>query len=359
MTRAVHQLLPVFSYGDAIGGATVRTQRMLRKLGYRSEIFAGLIDRRFAGSAFPAADLLTPSALDPGDAVLYRLSVGSPLARTFESLPARRVLWFHNITPPEYFRQVSETVAYWTERGWNDLRRLAPRVDGVIADSSFNLREAQQAGGGADVPGWVVPIFDVARLRPRASHPTAPPTILFVGRVAPSKCHEDLIRAVAALRATGHPEARLTMLGTADDCKPYLTSLQRLIAQVDVGDAVALTGKRSTDAEVAAAYASATLFASASEHEGFCVPLLEAMAFGVPVVAHDAGAVAETIGGAGLVLDSKDPLVWAEAFGRVIDGGDLRQGLVAAGRHRLGDFDDGHSEARLREALHGLGLGGG
>ncbi|MFN2452479.1 MAG: group 1 glycosyl transferase, partial [Candidatus Dormibacteria bacterium] len=111
MTRAIHQLLPVFSYGDAIGGAALRTRALLRELGYRSEIFAGLVDPRLRRDGRPAAGLLERDAVGGDDAVIYHLSVGSPVAGVFAQVPCRRVLWFHNITPPEYYRTVNPGVA--------------------------------------------------------------------------------------------------------------------------------------------------------------------------------------------------------------------------------------------------------
>ncbi|GAC1337330.1 MAG: glycosyltransferase family 4 protein [Candidatus Dormibacteria bacterium] len=348
MARSIHQLLPVFSYGDAIGGATLRIRALLRELGYRSEIFAGLVDPRLRREGRSASHLLEPAAVRPDDAVIYHLSVGSPVTSLFEQVPCHRLMWFHNITPSSYYRVVNPTVAYWTERGEQELARLAPLMETVLAPSRFNLDEAIAAGAQR---GAVVPVFDVDRLRPRANTPTQPPTVLFVGRVAPNKRHETLIRALAVLRATTCPDARLRMVGSADDCKPYLDGLRLLVGRLGLTDAVDLRGQRASNEEVSKAYATASVYASASEHEGFCVPVLEAMAFGLPVVALAAGAVPETVGAAGLLLDTSDALVWAEALGRLIGDPALRASLAAAGRLRVGRFTESVVRSQLARAL--------
>jgi glycosyltransferase involved in cell wall biosynthesis len=342
----------VLAYGDAIGGAVLRTRAMLRRLGYRSEIFADLIDRRLGRRARPAAELA--GRVGPDDAVLYHLSIGSPVARLLEGCPGRRVIVYHNLTPPDFYRGTSPRVVYWLERGERELRRLVPLADLVIGDSTYNL-EAPLAMG-ARRHAVIPPPVDLRRLAPRPARPAHPPIVLFVGRIAPNKRQEELIRVLAALRATAVPDARLVLAGSADDAGGYLAGLRRHAERLGVAGAVDIAGRRVGDAELGAHYASASVFACASDHEGFCIPLLEAMAFSVPVVAHDAGAVPETLGGAGLLVDSRDPLVWAGVIGRMLADASLRERMVAAGRRRLADFSEAAITARLERELRGIGV---
>jgi len=349
---AVHQLLPVLSYGDAIGGAVLRMRAMLRGLGFRSTIYADLIDRRLSREARPADEL--PGALAREDALLYHLSIGSPLARLVEASPARRVIVYHNLTPPEFYRGTSPRVVYWLERGERELQRLAPLADLVVGDSTYNLEAPLAAGARRHTV--IPPPVDLGRLAPRPSAPALPPVVLFVGRIAPNKRQEELIRVIAAARATTLPEARLVLAGSADDTGGYLAGLHALADRLGVAGSVDIPGRRLSDAELGAQYAQASVFACASDHEGFCIPLLEAMAFSVPVVAHAAGAVPETLGGAGVLVESRDPLVWAELVGRVVGDGRLRGELAAAGRRRLAAFSEEAISARLAEALRGIGV---
>lgn len=348
----VHQLLPVFSPGDAIGGATRITQVMLRELGYRSEIYADVIDQRLQRRARPAVELLDD--LEPDDAVLYHLSIGSDLTSLLGRAVARRIVVYHNITPSRYYLNTSPRVVYWLERGRRDLATLAPRVDLLIADSQFNLDEAVAAGAQRGVV--IPPPVDLERLHPRPSAPAAPPEVLFVGRLAPNKSQHELIRVLAALRATHIPDARLVLAGTGDDTGPYEAALRRLAVNLGVADAIDIPARRLDDAALTRHYMNAAVFACSSEHEGFCMPLLEAMAFEVPIVAYDRAATPGTLRGAGLVLASRDPLLWAETLRRTIEDHELREQLITAGRHRLADFSHTLIRDQLAAALTSIGV---
>ncbi len=351
MTRAVHQLLPDFAFGDAIGAITLQTQAMLRGLGFESSIYADVIDERLRSAALPASRI--EADLRDGDAVIYHLSIGSRLARVVARLAVPRVILYHNITPPAYYRATSPRIAERLDAGRSELAMLVPRVDLCIGVSEFNTEEMRLLG--ARRAAVVPPLVDLSRLRPRVSVPASPPLLVFVSRVAPNKRHDDLIRALAALRATAHPDARLVIVGRFTDTEEYVASLRSLAVSLGVDDAVEWAG-RLDDTAVGDLYARASAYVCASEHEGFCVPLLEAMAFSVPVVAYAAGAVPDTLGGAGVLLRNKDPLVWAAVIDRVLRSAPLRAQLAAAGQRRLADFTESVVRRRLAEALCSIGI---
>lgn len=352
MTTAVHQLLPVYSVGDAISGAVGEMQKMLRTLGYRSEVYADLIDERH-GRRARTADRL-PGDLEPGDAVMYHLSIGSPLAQLMARLDARRIIVYHNITPSAFYRDTSPRVTYWLDRGREDLHRLAPVVDLCIGDSQYNLDDLD--GTVVRARAVLPPPVDLSRLAPRPSAPADPPMILFVGRLAPNKRHDQLLRVLAALRATGSPHARLVLAGAADDTGAYVAALRRLAERLGIADHVEVPAQRLTDADLGALYSRAAVFACASDHEGFCIPLLEAMAFSVPIVAHSAGAVPETLGDGGLIVRHHDPLVWAAVITRVLADEEVRRCLVGAAQRRLRDFAPAVVARRLGDLLTDLGI---
>jgi glycosyltransferase involved in cell wall biosynthesis len=219
--------------------------------------------------------------------------------------------------------------------------------------SAFNVEEMRLLG--ARRTAVVPPVADLRHLRLRPAQPSQPPLLIAVSRVAPNKRHDDLIRLLAALRATAQPQARLAIVGRFTDTEDYVDSLRTLASDLGVADAVEWTG-RLTDQQVGDLYARASVFVSASEHEGFSVPLLEAMAFDVPVVAYAAAAVPDTLDGAGVLLRHKDPLVWASVVDRVIRDPVLRSALVAAGRRRLRDFTPDQVRTRLADALASIGV---
>jgi glycosyltransferase involved in cell wall biosynthesis len=352
MTVAIHQLLPVFSDGDAIGTAVRRTRETLHRLGFESDTFAEVIDQTIAAEARPAQDLF--DVLRPGDTLLYHLSIGSPVASLVEHWHGKRVIVYHNITPTRYYAATNQRVAYWLDRGREELRRLVPIVDLVIGVSAFNAADAERAG--ARRVAVVPPPVDLARLRPRPSQPSTPPIVLVVGRMAPNKRHDTLLRALAALRATTIPDARMVFAGVAHDTETYRDRLITLADRLGVAAAVDFGGDRVSDRRLGDLYASAGVLATASEHEGFCVPLLEAMAFDVPIVASAEAAIPETVGDAGLLIDDRDPLVWAGAIHRAISDAALRGTLAVAGRRRLADFSDDAMQRRLATALAEAGI---
>jgi glycosyltransferase involved in cell wall biosynthesis len=351
VTRAVHQLLPDFAFGDAIGAITLQTRSMLRALGFESEIYAQVIDERLHDAARPAARI--EDELGKGDGVIYHMSIGSPLAACVARLPAPRVMLYHNITPPAYYQATNPRVAERLEAGRAELAMLVPRVELCIGVSEFNVEEMRLLG--ARRSAVVPPLVDLDRLHPRPSQPAQPPLLVFVSRVAPNKRHDDLIRVLAALRATAQPDARLAIVGRFTDTEDYVDALRQLAADLGVDGAVDWLG-RLDDAAVGDLYARTSVYVCASEHEGFCVPLLEAMAFDVPVIAYAAGAVPDTLGGAGIVLRHKDPLAWAAVIDRVLRDASLRTALAQAGRRRLADFTADVVQQRLAAALREIGV---
>lgn len=348
---AVHQALPVLSSGDAIGGAVLLTQKMLRELGYSSEVFAEVLDQRLRGRARPAGELA--EILDPSSVVMYHLSLGSALAHQLASSPARCVVVYHNITPPHYFEATNPTVVRLLHEGREQLAMLAGRAELCIAVSDFNASDAREAGYARIVV--VPPPVDLQRLRPRPSKPQTPPYALFVGRFALNKRHDVLIRALAALAAEGL-DLRLVLAGTADDNRAYTAALSRMAARLGVASRLEMHDQRITDDALAHLYACASLFATASDHEGFCVPLLEAMAFDLPIVARDAGAIPDTLAGAGLLLQDDDPLLWAAALRRLLLDSSLAATLVQRGGQRVQDFSHDRVRQRLSDVLRGAGI---
>jgi glycosyltransferase involved in cell wall biosynthesis len=346
MTRAVHQLLSDFAFGDAMGVITLQTQTMLRELGFESEIYADVIDPRLRDRCRPAAQL-EREARD-GDAVIYQMGIGSPVAYLFARHRGPRIIMYHNITPPAYFRDTNPRVAARLVQGREQLAVLVPRVELCAGVSRFNVEEMRLLG--ARRTAVVPPVADLQHLDPRPSQPQTPPLLLFVSRVAPNKRHDDLIRTLAALRATAQPDARLAIVGRFTDTEDYVDSLRALATGLGVDGAVEWTGRLGNQ-QVGDLYARAAVFVSASEHEGFSLPLLEAMAFGVPVVAYAAGAVPDTLDGAGVLLRHKDPLVWAAVVDRAIRDGRLRATLATEARRRLRDFTPDTVRHALSNAL--------
>jgi glycosyltransferase involved in cell wall biosynthesis len=351
VVAAVHQLVPSFAPRDAVGNHTLQVQQVLRGLGVRSEIYVGEARREVAARSHPYREL----AVEPDTWLLYQASTGSPMADWLLARPERKLLNYHNITPASVFAPWEPHVAVELELGRRQLAALAPVTEHAIADSAYNEAELVEVGYGATT---VVPIlldtstFERAvdgRARDRLRREAKGTAWLFVGRIAPNKAQHDLIKAFAVYRQVFDHEARLRLVGGSSS-HAYLTSLERFVHELGVHDAVDLVGD-VPDGVLVAHYEAADVYVSASDHEGFGVPLLEAMHHRLPVVAYGSTAVPETVGDGGLCLPRKDAGFLAAAVHRVCADPGLRASLVEAGTRRLASFDLDANRGRFADAV--------
>ncbi len=326
--RAVHQVLATLGYGDAIGNEVLGITRVLREAGYESEIFVETADPRLEELTLDYRDLIDAS--HPDNILIHHFSIGSRASRIAYALPDRMALVYHNITPPEYFVGVHKDLVRFCYSGRRELQAYVDRCDLALGDSEFNRQELERFGFARTGVLPVIPSF---------AHLDDPPdrtlvsefddewvNLLFVGRVIPNKRIEDVIRFFHAYRAKHQPRARLLLVGAWGGFESYLASLHHLIADLRVPD-VHLLGHVS-NAELTACYDVADLFLSASEHEGFCVPLIEAFHKRVPVVAYAAAAVPATMDGAGVLYHSKDPRHVASILHTVLSNPTLEAEIV-------------------------------
>jgi glycosyltransferase involved in cell wall biosynthesis len=347
----VHQFHPVLAPGDAMSNHVFALQERLRGWGHEAHAYA-VEAKPGATDVLPYRRLFRD--VGPDDLVLLHFSMGNEVFTQLAKLRARKVLVYHNITPAEFFRGINAHAATYARLGRRQLIDLAPAMDLAIGVSEFNQRELDAAGYArtAHVPiliDWRA--YDQApddAVLARWDH--LRPLLLFVGRVSPHKRQDDLIRMLAYYRACVDPDARLVLVGGYRDQPQYHARLTELVTALHLEPAVTFAGAVSA-AELVAYFRSASAFVSLSEHEGFGVPLLEAMRFDVPVIAYDAAAVGETVGGAGVLLQDRDLAQAAEAVGLVLERRELRERLVAAGRERLEAFDPDRVAERTREVL--------
>jgi glycosyltransferase involved in cell wall biosynthesis len=352
---AVHQFVAALNAGDAVGGHTLRVQEVLREFG-PSEVYTEHVAPGLEGRARYFGDY-GKDRRRSRDVLLYQHAIGSRVADFVLSRPERHLLDHHNTTPPEFFTDWEPDLAHGLAWGREQLRQFGARGSVGIADSSYNEAELRAVGFSATA---VVPIlvdFDEygAEADPEVAERLAAEEgtrVLFVGRVAPNKCQHDLVRAFAAYRRLYDPTAVLDVVG-ASSSAAYSSALGELVRDLGLEGSVRCTGGVPFPA-LLAHYRRADVFCCLSEHEGFCVPVLEAMHAGVPVVAYGVTAVPETVGDAGLLLERKDPLLVAAALDRVRRDGALRAQLAAAGRRRVEHFSLKRSQERLVAAIEAL-----
>jgi len=365
---AVHQLLPCLAPHDAIGTHVLALQEVLRSLGVRSEIFAGEVRPEMAGRGRPFFELARPLArasrrIFESTWFLYHASIGCPIADWLVDQRAPTLVVYHNITPGELLDGWADGAANEVRLGRHQLARLARMARAGLAVSELNRRELVAAGfeTTATVPLLVDPVVlqgaevdEAASARLRQSRMTGGGTeLLFVGKLSRHKAQHVLVETLAAFRRLYDPTATLRLVGTPISAR-YAEAVVELAGALGVADGVELAGALSR-AELGAYYANADVFVSASEHEGFCVPLLEAMAQGIPVVARGAAAVPETLQDAGLVLGAEaSPLELAAAIWRVVSDRSTKEALGAAGRRRAARFRPERVAEEWRQALRAV-----
>jgi glycosyltransferase involved in cell wall biosynthesis len=336
----VNQWVPAAHTGDAVGDSARRVRYLLQSLGHTSDIFAMQIDDALVDDVRPFDD---PAALR-GDITVLHYAISSPMTAAFASLPARRVLQYHSVTPAEFFAPYDLQLFRLANAAREELQSLAGHVDIALGDSEYNRRELESLGFA---PTRVLPIaVDAARVSARRASPALEavldvglPNFLHVGRIAPNKKIEDHIRLAALYSRYVDSECRFIFVGKYDVVPRYYSMVRSLVTQYGLHDRVIFTGA-VPDEELAIYYQHADVYISLSEHEGFCVPLVEAMAAGVPVMAYAAAAVPETLGGAGVQFAPKDLELAAELLADLTFDDDLRARVIAGQRTRLKDFGD-------------------
>ena len=352
---AVHQFVATLNPHDATGTHTIMVRDILRRAGWRSDIFAEAIHDDLASEAYK--HWMYPEHAAKRDVALYQFTTSSAVAAYLLERDLPLILDSHNFTGPELFAGWEPHNVERASRAAEELARLAPRALLGLADSSYNAQELSRAGCRRTA---VVPVLaDYDRVTtapdPRVAEELATlkegggADLVFVGRVVPSKAQHELVKVLWTYRRVYDPQARLHLLGGTSSYA-YCKSLRDFADDLGLGAAVRLAGEIS-DAALSAYFGAADVFVSLSRHEGFGVPLVEAMSAGVPIVTRDAGAVTETVDGAALVLDSLEPSYVAAAVRRVCTDERLGRALVQQGHRRAAELRGDAVATRLVDAV--------
>jgi glycosyltransferase involved in cell wall biosynthesis len=348
----VNQWVPAAHRGDAVGDHARQARECFRAWGHESEIYAMAADDSLAAEIRSWDE---PEARG-GDVTILHFATASPMSASFGTVPGRRVLQYHNVTPARFFAPFDAGLAKVSATARAELAALAERVDLAVGVSEFNRQELESLGFQRTA---VAPILlDTDRLRRAGRVPALEwvlqdglTNILFVGRIAPNKRIEDHIRLAEHYKRYVDVAYRFIFVGRYDVVPGYYESIREMVSTYRmVPDRFWFTGP-VPEAELAAYYRNAHAYVSLSEHEGFGVPLVEAMAMDVPVLAFAAAAVPETLGGAGVSFRPKDLEFAAELLGGLIYDEPFRAGVIEGQRTRVRDFARDRTEPALREML--------
>jgi glycosyltransferase involved in cell wall biosynthesis len=337
----VNQWVPAAHRGDAIGDSARRVRDLLRGMGHGSDVYALTIDDDLRADVRSFND----PAARAGDLTIFHYALPSAMTAAFASLECGRILQYHNVTPAFYFAPFDAALFRLASLGRQELATLVGSVDLALGDSEYNRQELESLGFA---PTGVFPIaVDTARVRQRVERPALDKVLddryvnfLFVGRVAPNKKIEDHIRLAEHYKRYVDAYYRFIFVGRYDVVPRYYSMIRALMSEYRLlNERFIFTGP-VPDEELAVYYRHAAAYISMSEHEGFCVPLVEAMATDVPILAFAAAAVPDTLGNAGVQFAPKNFEYAAELLGTLAFDDDVRRRVIEGQRHRLAEFGD-------------------
>ena len=356
--KAIHQIHEDSAYGDGITNGMFFVQRILLEAGYQSDIFCGNVDPRLAYVIRPISEFEDSE----DNLVFFHYSLGTSRDDWYSSLKGPRVLFYHNITPHEFFPEGS-SLNHFSKCGRTQLRRWGWEFEtkvfvGAIADSEFNAAELRREGFPSVAA--IALLVDLDRIR---SHKwnvglqrqvSKIKTVMFAGNFMEHKGQLDLVRMFSVLARTSRLPVQLVMPGGTVS-PSYRAQVEAEIANLGLSDVVGLMGK-CDDEDLYAIYRAADLYVSLSKHEGFGMPLVEAMAFDVPVLAADAGSVAATLNGGGVVLDERDRFAVAAATKLMLEEPSLRTAITRSQRAALARYERPVLTRKLETYLQSLGF---
>ncbi len=351
---AIHQFVAGFTPSDAISNEALLFRDIFRSWGHNSEIFSadGCIHKSVCKSVLDVDHYLAA----PDDIVLLHLSIGSKVNETFKNVSCKKVILYHNITPAHYFELVNKQTANNLKYGRKQVADLSKTADINMAVSKFNASELRELGY-QNVK--VLPlVLDFSMLTNRIDHHLTKKlndgckNILFVGRCTPNKKIEDLIQVFAYYQKTIEPNSRLIHVGSHTGSERYYGVLTAMTKELDINN-IMFTGSISQP-ELNACYASADAFLCMSEHEGFCIPLIESMLHDIPILAHASAAIPETMDGSGILMTKRDFDVAAELLNQLVSNKKLRSAVIKQQSERLIQYRSRDLRSELKQHLASL-----
>ena len=352
------QLMPTLSYGDAVGNDALALYVFLSQKGYNTLIYAENIDPRINKENVKHYSEM-PS-LSGEDILLYHFSTGcEALAQVLRKCTCRKVMIYHNITPGKYFNDYNQGLMKLVDDGRKELSELKDIFECCLADSEYNKQDLIREGYTCpiEVLPILIPFKDYEKLPDetvlKQYENDGTTNILFTGRIAPNKKQEDVIAAFACYHKYMNPNSRLFIVGSDSGMEIYADRLKQYVKLLGIQEHVIFTG-HIPFSQILAYYKLADVFLCMSDHEGFCVPLIEAMVFNTPILAYRAAAVPETLGYAGIVLEDRKPVYVAKMIQNVVDNKPLHKTLVALMQKRLDYFSYEKTTKRFEEYLKAI-----
>ena len=337
----IYQLLPSLSYGDAIGNEVIEIDKVIKELGYITNVLSDYVDPRINIKAEVYNKNKFYSNLSSEDIVIYHKAIGSHFSDDIKEYKCKKIMIYHNMTPKEFFTPYNKKTTLALENGIKQLERLKTCMDYILADSEYNKLELEKMGFQCkiDVQPLIIDFeeYDVKANEKVIDQYNCSTNILFTGRIAPNKKQEDVIKVFYYYKNYVDKNAKLFFVGSYSGTEKYYAKLKGLVKKLKLDD-VYFTGHIPFD-EILAYYKIADVFLCMSEHEGFCVPLLESMYFDIPIVAFNSSAIPYTLGESGVLLNSKDYIQYSEVIKKIIKNNEYKEEIVKKQRENLKRFN--------------------
>lgn len=348
----IYQALDVIDYGDAVSNHVVNIHKLLKVLGHNTKIYTKWIHEK----RIEYYNDINKIKVNCDDILLYHYSGKSAIIENVKKLKCKKVMVYHNITPSSYFEE-NKDLHELCEGGICQLKKITSYFDGFIADSEFNKNDLISMGIDSNIID-VVPIYlDFERINNFSINKTLVDTyqngfknFLFVGRVVPNKKIEDIISIFSYYYTNINRKCNLFIVGNLEQVPQYYDKLIRIAKESDCAHNIFFTGK-VCDADLYSYYSLADLYICMSEHEGFCVPLVESMYFKIPVIAYDACAIKYTMGGAGVLVYKKDYNIIGELCNVILQNNEISSTIIENQNNRIKEFDKNNIMTKLLTAI--------
>lgn len=335
------QALPMLAYGDGVGNDTLAINSVLKENGFSTVVYAEGIDEKL-GSGI-AKSILEWEEPDLDDIIIYHMAIGWEYIDLIKRAKCKKIAIYHNVTPPNFYKDYNKIAYDACLAGIEEVKSLFSCFDYCLADSEYNKQELISYGYKCkiDVLPIIIPFSDYQK-KPNKNiidswKNTKGKNVVFVGRVVPNKKHEDIITAFYYYKKYYDKNAKLFLVGSCSEEDPYYQRLLLYIHSLGVED-VRFFGHIKFD-EILAYYSIADVFLCMSEHEGFCIPLLEAMSFGVPVLAYDSSAISYTLADSGIIFEKKNYVEVAAIINKLCTDNELRNTIIKNQNDRLHLFE--------------------
>lgn len=345
------QLLDALDFGDGVSNDVINLQKAFTKLGVENKTYSKWWNERVARYTSNIEQYR------PGkeDLIIYHFSGKSYILEKVVRFPCRKLVRYHNVTPPEFFLPDNLEAYQNCREGLEQICKNIKRFSGFWADSRFNASNLVSYGADKQKVDVLPIAFDFDQIDAQPHNQSLlkrlqAPNILSVGRIAPNKRIEDILDVFEAYHCAYDQRVRLYLVGNNSQDASYTNMLMKKLESMTARDHVVFAGKVDSS-DLYTYYRAASAYLCLSEHEGFCIPLLEAQHFGVPVIAYASCAVPDTMGEAGILLYKKDPNMAAALLNRVICDAGLRTSIQRKQRENLMQYQDSAIEAKLTELL--------